>query len=93
MDYETTKTGNFHKMTLDCEKEDLEEAIERLRKFKCYSKASDLEFRLYVQSLNVYPPLSSYSLYQMIEESDQTFSLRFYTYNDSSKIFVSINNQ
>lgn len=91
MNYEITKTGNFHKMTLDCEREELEEAIERMRKFKCYANSNDLEFRLHIQNLNIYPPLSTYSLYQMIKESDQTFLLRFSTYNDSSKIYVSIN--
>lgn len=93
MDYEVTKMGTFHKMNLVCDSYEIRYALAKLCKFKCYSSAKDLEFSFYMQKLDLHIPLTMDTLLQMDDESEHLLEYRFFTYNDATRIFVSINHQ
>jgi hypothetical protein len=93
MDFEITKTGCFHKMTLVCDAYTLHQALSKIKAFKCFSNEKDLEFRLHIQTLDLYVPLTVETLHQMNDESDSLLEYRFFTYNDATRTFVTINHQ
>ena len=90
MDYEITKMGSFHKIILEATNEDLNEAIEKLKQFKCYSKSSDIIFTLFIQNLDIHIQMTEETLMQTMMQTENDYTLFFITYNDRSAVAVSL---
>jgi len=90
MNYEITKLGHFHKIILEAPVNELDKAIEKLKHFKCYSKANDLVFTLYVQSLDIHIQMTEETLMQTMMQTDNNYTAHFITYNDRSAVAVSL---
>ena len=90
MKYKVTKTVSIHMIFLEATNGEIEQAIEKLKHFKCYSKSSDLTFTLYIDKLELYIYMNEDTLLQTMMKTDNNYTAHFITYNDRSSIGVSL---